>query len=103
MAADQLERGKTNDIGATLALFESNVIKAREAFKSLTDENLKDDWTMKVGEKVLLGPLPRVTVLRGFLFNHIYHHRGEMIVYLRATDNKVPSIYVPTYEEEQQG
>jgi len=58
---------------------------------------------MKVGEKVLLGPLPRVTVLRGFLFNHIYHHRGEMIVYLRATDNKVPSIYVPTYEEEQQG
>ena len=103
MAADQLERGKTNDIEATLALFESNVIKAREAFKSLTDENLKDDWTMKVGEKVVLGPLPRVTVLRGFLFNHIYHHRGEMIVYLRATDNKVPSIYGPTYEQEQQG
>ena len=103
MAADHLERGETNDIEATLALFESNVLKAREAFKALTEENLKDDWTMKVGEKTVLGPLPRATVLRGFLFNHIYHHRGEMIVYLRATGNKVPSIYGPTFEEEQQG
>lgn len=103
MAADHLERGETNDIEATLALFESNVLKAREAFKSLNEENLKQDWTMKVGEKVVLGPMPRANVLRGFLFNHIYHHRGEMIVYLRATGNKVPSIYGPTYDEEQRG
>lgn len=102
MAADHLERGETSDIEATLALFESNVEKARAAFKSLTEENLKDDWTMKVGDKVVLGPLPRANVLRGFLFNHIYHHRGEMIVYLRATGNKVPSIYGPTYEMEMQ-
>lgn len=102
MAADHLERGETSDIEATLALFESNVEKARAAFKSLTEENLKDDWTMKVGDKVVLGPLPRATVLRGFLFNHIYHHRGEMIVYLRATGNKVPSIYGPTYEMEKE-
>lgn len=102
MAADHLERGETSDIEATLALFESNVVKARAAFKSLTEENLKDDWTMKEGDKVVLGPLPRATVLRGFLFNHIYHHRGEMIVYLRATGNKVPSIYGPTYEMEKE-
>ena len=103
MAADHLERGEPNDIKATLALFESNVDKARAALKSITEENLKENWTMTVGEKVVLGPLPRGIVARGFLFNHIYHHRGEMIVYLRSTGNKVPGMYGPTFEESQQG
>lgn len=101
MAADHLERGDTNDIKATLALFESNVEQARAALKLLTEEKLQGNWTMKVGEQVVLGPMPRGIVARGFLFNHIYHHRGEMIVYLRATGNKVPGMYGPTYEESR--
>ena len=103
MAADHLERGDVNDIKATIALFESNVAKARTALQSLTEEKLQDNWTMKVGERVVLGPMPRGVVSRGFLFNHIYHHRGEMIVYLRATGNKVPGMYGPVYEEGQKG
>lgn len=99
MAADHLERGDVNDIKATQTLFESNVEKARAALASLTEDDLQNNWTMKVGEKVVLGPMPRGIVARGFLFNHIYHHRGEMIVYLRATGNKVPGLYGPTYEE----
>ena len=102
MATDELKRGATNDIKATLALFESNVEKARVALQSLTEEELKKEWTMKVGNRIVLGPLERGIVVRSFLFNHIYHHRGEMIVYLRATGNKVPSLYGPTYEDEQQ-
>lgn len=99
LATDKLERGDPNDIKATLALFESNVEKARTALKSLTEQRLQDNWTMKVGERVILGPMPRGIVARGFLFNHIYHHRGELVVYLRATGNKVPGLYGPTYEE----
>ena len=99
MATDHLERGDVNDIKATLDLFENNVEKARVALRSLTEQKLQDNWTMKFGEKVILGPLPRGTVSRGFLFNHIYHHRGELVVYLRATGNKVPGMYGPTYED----
>lgn len=99
MATDNLERGSPGDIKATLELFERNVEKARAALKSLTEEALLVNWTMKIGDKVVLGPMPRGAVARGFLFNHIYHHRGEMIVYLRATDNKVPGMYGPTYED----
>jgi len=99
MAGDQLERGEPGDIKATLNLFERNVEKARTALKTLTEEKLTDDWTMKVGDQVVLGPIPRGNVARGFLFNHIYHHRGELIVYLRATGNKVPGMYGPTYED----
>ncbi len=101
MATDSLERGAPDDIQATLQLFERNVEKARAALKSITEESLQQPWTMKVEERTVLGPMPRGIVARGFLFNHIYHHRGEMVVYLRATGNKVPGMYGPTYEESQ--
>ncbi len=99
MATDRLERGATGDIAATLDLFERNVEKARAALKAVTEESLQNLWTMKIGDRTVIGPLPRGVVARSFLFNHIYHHRGEMIVYLRATGNKVPGLYGPTYEE----
>jgi len=99
MAADHMERGDPNDIKATLQLFETNVEKARAALQDVTEESLEKEWTMTVGEKVVMGPLPRALVIRGFLFNHMYHHRGELIVYLRATGNKVPGLYGPTYED----
>ncbi len=99
MNADSFERGDPANIDATLQLFEANVAKARAAVQSVTEESLTTPWTMKMGDKVLMGPMPRGIVARGFLFNHIYHHRGELVVYLRATGNKVPSIYGPTYEQ----
>lgn len=101
MATDQLERGSPEDIQATLELFERNVKKARAALEGVTEEDMQRDWTMKIGEKTVLGPMPRGVVSRGFLFNHIYHHRGELVIYLRATGNKVPGMYGPTYEESQ--
>lgn len=103
LAADNLYRGDPDDIQATLVLFEQNVEKARAALKTVTEESLQTTWTMKSGENTVLGPLPRVIVTRSFLFNHIYHHRGEMMVYLRSTGNIVPSIYGPTYEQQQAG
>ena len=96
---DQLQRGDPHDIEATLQLFEDNVAKARAALTGIKEEDLQQNWTMKVGEQVALGPLPRGIVARGFLFNHIYHHRDELIVYVRSTGNKVPGMYGPTYEE----
>ena len=101
MATDKLERGPWEDLGSTLDLFERNVEKARAAVNSITEESLQNNWTMKFGDRTILGPMPRISVARGFLFNHIYHHRGEMIVYLRATGNKVPGLYGPTYEENR--
>src|SRR5437762_7189525 len=99
MGADRLERGGHNGINATLELFEANVQKARAALADITEESLQQSWTMKAGERIILGPMPRGAVTRGFLFNHIYHHRGELVVYLRATGNKVPGMYGPTYED----
>lgn len=101
LAAGGLKRGDPADIQATLALFESNVEKARSALQTVTEERLQEPWTMTSGGRTVLGPLPRGLAARGFLFNHIYHHRGEMMTYLRTTGNRVPSLYGPTYEDMQ--
>jgi uncharacterized damage-inducible protein DinB len=101
ITADTLERGDPNDIEATLELFERNVELARAAISSITEESLQQIWTLKAGERTILGPMPRGIVARGFLFNHLYHHRGELVVHLRATGNKVPGMYGPTYEDSR--
>ena len=45
---------------------------------------------------------PRYIVLRDTI-NHLAHHRGQLTVYLRLCDQKVPSIYGPTADDPQFG
>jgi len=42
--------------------------------------------------------LPAVLYL-GFLNNHMIHHRGELVTYLRPMGAKVPSIYGGSFDE----
>ena len=42
---------------------------------------------------------PRSGVLRSLLFNHWYHHRGQLTVHLRLLDVPLPSVYGPTADE----
>jgi len=43
--------------------------------------------------------MPRVGVMRTMLFNHWYHHRGELVVYLRLLDVPVPIVYGRSADE----
>jgi uncharacterized damage-inducible protein DinB len=81
-----------------LEVFDKNVTAARAALAGASDEHLFKPWTLlSNGNKVL--SLPRVAVLRGFVMNHIIHHRAQLGVYLRLNDIPVPSIYGPSADE----
>ena len=81
-----------------LEVFDKNTAEALEAMRGTTDGKLMDTWRMvKGGETVM--EMPRVAVLRTFVFNHAVHHRGQLSVYLRLMDEPVPSIYGPTADE----
>src|SRR6188508_1859256 len=43
--------------------------------------------------------MPRVAFARAIMLNHWYHHRGQLLVYLRLLDVPVPSVYGPTADE----
>jgi uncharacterized damage-inducible protein DinB len=47
--------------------------------------------------------LPRIAFLRGFVMNHIIHHRAQLGVYLRLNDVAVPSVYGPSADEGKLG
>ena len=56
-------------------------------------------WSLKNGDMVFF-TLPKIAVLRSFVFNHIVHHRGQLTVYLRLNEIPVPSIYGPSADEQ---
>lgn len=100
MATYTYDKGDISKAANIVARFEENVVKARAAIRRSKDEMMMKEWRMVMGDsKPMFPPMPKVQVVRGFLYNHLYHHRGEMVVYLRATGNTPPSIYGPTYEE----
>lgn len=89
---------QTSSQSELLQEFDGNVESAKEAIKDKSDEVLMANWQMKTGSEVTL-EMPRIAVIRGFVLNHLIHHRGQLSVYLRLNDVPVPSIYGPSADE----
>jgi uncharacterized damage-inducible protein DinB len=66
--------------------------------KKMDDAKLMSMWSLTKNGKVLMS-VPRVGFIRSILMNHMYHHRGQLSVYLRILDVPVPSIYGPSADE----
>lgn len=81
-------------------LFDETLQKAMEALNSLSDESMNLVWTMRRGEYIIFHA-PRKVALRSLAFNHIYHHRGQLSVYLRLLDIPVPGMYGPSADEKK--
>jgi len=81
-----------------LATFDKNVADARSILAGATDKQMMEPWTFKKRGKLVL-TMPKVAVVRAFVFNHMVHHRGQLTVYLRLKDVPLPGIYGPTADE----
>lgn len=100
MSTYSYDKGDISKAANIVAKFEENVKKAEKVLENAKEDTMMNMWTMLMnGEPAGMPPMPRAVVVRGFLFNHLYHHRGELIVYLRATGNKVPGLYGPTADD----
>ena len=64
----------------------------------MDDPRAFEKWRLSSGEHVIFEG-PRAAVVRGLVFNHVMHHRGQLSVYLRLLDVPLPSIYGPTADE----
>ena len=76
------------------------VAEATEALKTVSDEAMMENWSLRNGETIYF-TMPRIQTLRSMVFNHIVHHRGQLSVYLRLNDIPVPEIYGPSADEGQ--
>lgn len=83
-----------------VAVHDGHVAKARETLLGTTDTFLlSTSWRLMMGGKPVMEQ-PRHEVLRD-TFNHLAHHRGQLTVYLRMNERKVPSIYGPTADDQR--
>ena len=83
---------------AILQLFDERLAEATKILESASDENLNERWSLRRGEHVYF-TVPRKINIRNFAFNHGYHHRGQLSVYLRLLDIPVPGMYGPSADE----
>ena len=99
MSEYKYDKGDISKASNIVAKFEDNVKNAQSALENSSDDIMMNPWKMTMGGNDLFPAMARIQVVRGFLFNHLYHHRGELIVYLRATGNNIPSMYGPTADD----
>ena len=83
---------------AILDLFDRNVAAARKAITEAKDEDMGQPWTLSRAGQVFF-TMPRSAVVRGFVLNHLIHHRAHLCVYLRMNDVPVPGMYGPSGDE----
>ena len=76
----------------------ASVAKARHHLGGLDDAAMHAPWRLMSGGRELM-VMPRVALARAIMLNHWYHHRGQLLVYLRLLNVPVPSVYGPTADE----
>jgi len=76
----------------------ASVADARRLLGSMDDAAMGEMWRLMSGGRELMA-MPRAAVVRMIMLNHWYHHRGQLLVYLRMHNVPLPSVYGPTADE----
>jgi uncharacterized damage-inducible protein DinB len=81
---------------------EASVAAAREFFEELDEAKAAAPWRMMDGGREIFS-IPRRAFVRSVLLNHWYHHRAQLMVYLRLLDVPVPAVYGGSADENPFG
>ena len=82
-----------------LGALDQSVEGAKAKLAAWGDQGLMQEWTLQRDGRSLMA-VPRVGMVRSIMLNHWYHHRGQLLVYLRMHDVPLPSVYGPTADED---
>jgi uncharacterized damage-inducible protein DinB len=103
---DELDFGKVeftppeiSTPGDIMKIHEENMEKAVKSLEKSKDEDFSKMWTLRRNDRVFF-TRPKDEVLKTFAYSHLYHHRGQLTVYLRLLDVPLPGVYGPTADEE---
>ena len=76
----------------------ASVAKVRQHLGGFDDAKMAATWRLMANGQELMA-MPRAAFVRAIMLNHWYHHRGQLLVYLRLLNQSVPSVYGPTADE----
>jgi uncharacterized damage-inducible protein DinB len=97
--ANEIMRTKAVETRAELLrLLDESLAKSRKALEGATEEHLLKPWRFRINEQVA-GEGPRYVMIADSALSHMAHHRGQLTVYLRLNEAKVPALYGPSADE----
>lgn len=97
--ADSAMRTRAVETRAELIrLLDEALAKSQHALRNTTDEHLQKTWRMRLGGNVVAEG-PRFEMIANGALSHLAHHRGQLTVYLRLNEAKVPALYGPSADE----
>jgi uncharacterized damage-inducible protein DinB len=84
--------------GELLPALSESVAKAKRALGGFDDAKMMAMWRLQLNGREIMA-MPRAALVRAIMLNHWYHHRGQLLVYLRLLNQSVPAIYGPSADE----
>ena len=82
-----------------VAFFENNMAAAKKALEKVSDEDLDQNFSLKMKDQILATDSKKNTVRD--TINHLVHHRGQLTVYMRLNNIAVPKIYGPSADDKE--
>jgi uncharacterized damage-inducible protein DinB len=76
----------------------TGLAKSRKALEETTEDHLLGMWRFRMNDRVL-SEGPRYAMISDGAMTHLAHHRGQLTVYLRLLEAKVPALYGPSSDE----
>jgi uncharacterized damage-inducible protein DinB len=98
VANGRFEYAASESVPALFATLEASLTSARDFLSGLDAERAHAVWRLTAGDRELAS-MPRIGVMRTMCLNHWYHHRGELVVYLRLLNIPVPVVYGRSADE----
>ena len=92
----QAEAATAAELGPALA---ASLAQAKQILSGFDDAAMKATWRLLYDGQELMA-LPRAAMLRTIMLNHWYHHRGQLLVYLRMHDVPLPAVYGRSADED---
>jgi uncharacterized damage-inducible protein DinB len=82
--------------------FPKSMARTKKVFEKATDDWGATNWELIKDEKSIFS-MPRSLMCRLLVLNHWYHHRGELVTYLRMLGISIPFVYGPSADENPFG
>jgi hypothetical protein len=89
---------QANSAAQLVALLDEGAKNARAALVGVPDEAWNENWKLVMQGKSLFDG-SRFLAYRQMFLNHLVHHRAQLGVYLRLTNQPVPAIYGPSADD----
>ena len=92
---DAPEPSRVDAVAQLREWFDRNAAIGRTRLLGRLNRELNATWTLTRRGRTVFS-LPRISLFRVLVLNHLIHHRGQLSIYLRMLGARLPSIYGPT-------